>query len=142
MPAPPTKDLPSFLAANELIHVRLADQARHHLWAQFMRQAGISSVNYERGLVFDTATLAVQYALSGEGVVLVDEHLFGEEIRAGKLVRAYEATLDDGYGYYLITHPEALSDTAIALFRSWLIERFGKTAPPADAALRLAVSNE
>ena len=136
------KDLPSFLAANELIHVRLADQARHHLWAQFMRQAGISSVNYERGLVFDTATLAVQYALSGEGVVLVDEHLFGEEIRAGKLVRAYEATLDDGYGYYLITHPEALSDTAIALFRSWLIERFGKTAPPADAALRLAVSNE
>ena len=136
------KDLPSFLAANELIHVRLADQARHHLWAQFMRQAGISSVNYERGLVFDTATLAVQYAMSGEGVVLVDEHLFGEEIRAGKLVRAYEATLDDGYGYYLITHPEALSDTAIALFRSWLIERFGKTAPPADAALRLAVSNE
>jgi len=136
------KDLPSFLAANELIHVRLADQPRHHLWSQFMRQAGISSVNYERGLVFDTATLAVQYALSGEGVVLVDENLFGEEIHAGKLVRPYEATLDDGYGYYLITHPEALSDTAIALFRSWLIERFGKTAPSADAALRLAVSNE
>jgi DNA-binding transcriptional LysR family regulator len=58
---------------------------------------------------------------------------------AGAPVRG---TLDDGYGYYLITHPEALSDTAIALFRSWLIERFGKTAPPADAALRLAVSNE
>jgi len=136
------KDLPAFLAANELIHVRLADQPRHHLWAQFMRQAGISSVNFERGLVFDTATLAVQYALSGEGVVLVDEHLFSEEIRAGRLVRPYEGTLDDGYGYYLITHPEALSDTAIALFRSWLIERFGKTAPPADSALRLAVSNE
>jgi len=136
------KDLPSFLAANELIHVRLADQPRHHLWSQFMRQAGISSVNFERGLVFDTATLAVQYALSGEGVVLVDEHLFAEEIRAGRLVRPYEATLDDGYGYYLVTHPEALSDAAIALFRSWLIERFGKTAPPADSALRLAVSNE
>ena len=136
------KDLPAFLAANELIHVRLADQPRHHLWAQFMRQAGISSVNFERGLVFDTATLAVQYALSGEGVVLVDENLFSEEIRAGRLVRPYEGTLDDGYGYYLITHPEALGDTAIALFRSWLIERFGKGAPPADAALRLAVSNE
>lgn len=136
------RDLPGFLAENELIHVRLADQPRHHLWAQFMRQAGISSVNFERGLVFDTATLAVQYALSGEGVVLVDENLFSEEIRAGRLVRPYEGTLDDGYGYYLITHPEALSDTAIALFRSWLIERFGKSAPPTDAALRLAVSNE
>jgi hypothetical protein len=48
--------------------------------------------------------------------------------------------LDDGYGYYLITHPEALSDTAIALFRSWLIERFGTSATQAN--LHLAVSNE
>jgi DNA-binding transcriptional LysR family regulator len=136
------KELPAFLADNELIHVRLANQARHHLWAQFLRQAGISSVNFERGLVFDTATLAVQYALSGEGVVLVDENLFGEEIRSGRLVKPYEGTLDDGYGYYLITHPEALGDTAIALFRSWLIERFGKVAPPAEQGLRLAVSNE
>jgi DNA-binding transcriptional LysR family regulator len=136
------KDLPTFLADNELIHVRLAEMPRHHLWSQFLRQAGISSVNFERGLVFDTATLAVQYALSGEGVALVDENLFGEEIRSGRLVRPYEGTLDDGYGYYLITHPETLGDTAIALFRSWLIERFGKTAPPAEQGLRLAVSNE
>ncbi len=136
------KDLPTFLADNELIHVRLAELPRHHLWAQFLRQAGISSVNFERGLVFDTATLAVQYALSGEGVVLVDENLFGEEIRSGRLVKPYEGTLDDGYGYYLITHPETLGDTAIALFRSWLIERFGKTASPAEQGLRLAVSNE
>ena len=136
------KDLPTFLAANELIHVRLADLPRHHLWAQFLRQSGISSVNFERGLVFDTATLAVQYALSGEGVALVDENLFSEEIRSGQLVKPYQGTLDDGYGYYLITHPEALSDTAIALFRSWLIERFGKTAPPTEIGIRLAVSNE
>ncbi len=136
------KDLPTFLADNELIHVRLAELPRHHLWAQFLRQAGISSVNFERGLVFDTATLAVQYALSGEGVVLVDENLFSEEIRSGQLVKPHEGTLDDGYGYYLITHPETLGDTAIALFRSWLIERFGKTVPPAEQGLRLAVSNE
>ena len=45
-------------------------------------------------------------------------------------MRPFAATLDDGYGYYLITHPEGLSDTAIALFRSWLIERFGTAAAP------------
>ena len=107
--------------------MRLAELPRHHLWAQFLRQAGISSVNFERGLVFDTAALAVQYALSGEGVALVDENLFADEIRSGRLVQAVSRrTLDDGYGYYLITHPEALGDTAVALFRSWLIERFGR----------------
>jgi hypothetical protein len=30
-------------------------------------------------------------------------------------------------GYYLLTHTEALGDAAIAMFRSWLIERLGPT---------------
>ncbi|MDB6091958.1 MAG: Transcriptional regulator, partial [Gammaproteobacteria bacterium] len=93
-------------------------------------------------LVFDTAVLAVQYALSGQGIALVDTNLFGDEIRAGRLVKPFEVMLDDGYGYYLITHPEGLSDTAIALFRSWLIERFGSRAGVPGPAVQLAVSNE
>ena len=82
-------------------------------------------MNFERGLVFDTALLAVQYVLAGEGVALVDLNLFREDLAAGRLVRPYPATLDEGYGYYLVTHPDSLSDTAIALFRTWLIEHFG-----------------
>ena len=137
------KPLPEFLDANELVHVRIADLPRHHAWTQFARQAGLSGVNVERGLVFDTALLAIQYVLSGDGVALVDANLFGEELRTGRLVRPYEASLDDGFGYYLITPPEALGDTAIALFRSWLIERFGPhVAGGAGANVRLAVSNE
>jgi DNA-binding transcriptional LysR family regulator len=136
------QSLQQFVEGNELVHVRIADLPRHHMWAQFARQANLASVNIERGIVFDTAILAVQYALSGEGIVLVDTNLFGDEIRTGRLVRPFDISLDDGYGYYLITHPEALGDTAIALFRSWLIERFGSGASTAPANLHLAVSNE
>jgi DNA-binding transcriptional LysR family regulator len=135
------KGLAAFIEANEIVHVRIADLPRHYVWAQFVRQAGIGPVNFERGLVFDTAMLAVQYALSGEGIVLIDTTLFSEEIRAGRLVRPFDVNLDDGYGYYLITHPEGLSDTAIALFRYWLIERFGNRPGFADPPIRLAVSN-
>jgi DNA-binding transcriptional LysR family regulator len=92
--------------------------------------------------VFDTAVLAVQYALGGVGLALVDSNLFAEEIGAGRLVKPFEVTLDDGYGYYLITHPEGLGDTAIALFRSWLIERFGTRTVSASPPVQLAVSNE
>jgi len=35
-----------------------------------------------------------------------------------------DISLDEGYGYYLTTHPEDLSNEAVALFRSWLIARF------------------
>jgi DNA-binding transcriptional LysR family regulator len=136
------KSLAQFIEANELVHVRITDMPRHYLWLQFARQNGIGNVGVERGLVFDTAVLAAQYALGGQGVALLDPNLFAEEIRSGRLVMPFEATLDDGYGYYLTTHPEGLADTAIALFRSWLIERFGtRAASPAAPALQLAVSN-
>lgn len=136
------KSLAEFIEENELVHVRLSDQPRHYLWSQFVRHAGLNALNVERGLVFDTALLAVQYALSGEGIALIDTYLFGDYIRSGRLVKPFEESLDDGYGYYLITHPEALSDTAIALFRSWLIERFGNASGTASPNLHLAVSNE
>jgi DNA-binding transcriptional LysR family regulator len=135
------KTLQEFIESNEIVHVRISDLPRHHLWTQFARHAGLSTLNVERGLVFDTAVLAVLYALSGEGIVLVDNYLFGDYIRSGRLVKPFEHSLDDGYGYYLITDPEGLSDTAIALFRSWLIERFGTGASEVPN-LHLAVSNE
>jgi len=136
------KPLGEFIEANELIHVRLSDFPRHYLWTQFARHAGLHSLNVERGLVFDTALLAVQYALSGEGICLIDNYLFGDYIRSGRLARPFDIILDDGFGYYLVTHAEGLSDTAIALFRSWLIERFGQTPPGPAPNIHLAVSNE
>ena len=136
------KNLASFVRDNEVIHVRIADLPRHYVWGQFMKVANLPGVSYERGLVFDTALLAVQYALSGEGLALVDLNLFRSELEAGRLVRPFPETLDDGFGYYLMTDPEALSDTAIALFRSWLIEHFGQRKAGDEARVRLAVSNE
>src|SRR5215472_5714329 len=136
------KDLAAFIEANELVHIRIADQPRHYLWLQFVRQTGLGKIDVERGLVVDTAVLAAQYALSGQGVALVDPNLFAEELAAHHLVRPFEATFDAGYGYYLTTTPEGLSDTAIALFRSWLIERFGTHATAARPAVQLAVANE
>ena len=133
--------LAEFIVSNELVHVRMSDQPRHHLWTQFVRHANLGSVNVERGLVFDTAVLAVQYALSGEGVVLLDNYLFDDYVRTGQLLKPFDASVDDGYGYYLLTHPEALSDTAIAMFRSWLIERFGTGGGAHTANLHLAISN-
>jgi DNA-binding transcriptional LysR family regulator len=124
------------------VHVRIDELPRYDAWSQFVRQAGLSGLSVERGLVFDTALLAVQYALSGQGIALVDAKLFAEEIRSGRLVRPFEATLDNGYGYYLLTHPEGLADTAIALFRSWLIGRFGERVTETAAPVQLAVSND
>jgi DNA-binding transcriptional LysR family regulator len=102
----------------------------------------MATVDVERGLVFDTAVLAVQYALSGQGVALSDPRLFAEEIRTGRLVRPFDAELDDGFGYYLTTQAESLGDAAVALFRSWLIDRFGAVEDRSKRVVQLAVVNQ
>ena len=94
-----------------------------------MRSIGRPDLAVDRGLVFDTQQLAAQYAMMGDGLALLDPLLFHEEIKAGRLVRPFDLWLDEGYGYYLTTHPEDLSNEAVALFRSWLIARFSAGAP-------------
>ena len=118
-------DLAAFLAECELAHVKLERQPRYRLWEAFTRQAGLD-VDVARGLVFDTACLAAQYAMEGGGVALLDDRLFARDLADGKLVAPFDTAFNDGYGYFLNIHPEDLADPAIAAFRAWIIERFAQ----------------
>ncbi len=129
------KSLAQFVATNELLHVKLDAEPRGLLWANFLRQCGISA-DTDKGLAFDTAISAVQYAASGGGVALADVDMFADELKAGRLVAPYDAVFEEGYGYYLKFHAEDLSDPAISLFRRWLISRF-EGRPEAVQARRL-----
>ncbi len=117
------KSLGQFLADNELLHVRLEGEARGLLWTTFARQCGLS-LDADRGLSFDTAISAVEFARSGAGVALADLDMFAAELASGALVAPYKAVFEDGYGYYLKFHAEDLADPVIATFRSWIIARF------------------
>ena len=117
-------DLAGLIAGNDLLHVRVEGHPRHYLWEALQHHAGHSRLDTGRGLVFDTAQLAVQYALSGEGLALVDPVLFRDDIASGRLVRPFDILIPDGYGYYLTMQREDLDNAAVSLFRSWIIRRF------------------
>jgi DNA-binding transcriptional LysR family regulator len=117
-------DLASFLAGNELLHVKIEGRPRHDLWERFAVQHGLAGLQVDRGLVFDTAVLAASYAHSGDGVAILDPVLFAAELERSLLVRPFDVMLEEGYGYYLMLHPDDLGDEAVATFRSWLIRRF------------------
>ena len=131
-----TASLAEFLQGAELLHVKLDNQPRDLLWTAYLRQQGISSGARE-GLAFDTLVAAAHYAMAAGGVILGDIDLFASEIADGRLVMPHDAVVEDGYGYYLKLHADDLADPAIALFRSWLIERLGRQAPGVgQAAMR------
>ena len=121
-------DLPALVAASDLLHVRVEGRPRHHMWELFARACGRPELPVGRGLVFDTARLAVQYALSGDGLALVDPRLFRDELTAGRLVTPFDHHVQSGFGYYLVTAPEDLANEAVGLFRSWLINGFTPAA--------------
>jgi DNA-binding transcriptional LysR family regulator len=118
-------DLPQFLAGQELLHVKLQGEPIGTHWTHFARAQGFA-LNIRRGMAFDTVTLAAQYAMAGQGVVLADTLMFAPEIAAGRLVAPYDVAAEDGYGYYLAFHSEDLGDPVISLFRSWMIARLGR----------------
>ena len=117
------KPLAQFLADNDLLHVKLENEPRGLLWSVFANQCRIE-LEADRGLSFDTASLAVSYALAGDGVALADIDMFAPEIAAGRLCAPFDAIIDDGFGYYLKLRPEDLSDPVIGIVRSWLIAQF------------------
>jgi DNA-binding transcriptional LysR family regulator len=136
------KTLAEFIRDNELLHMAIEDMPRHHFWSQLKKQTNLGSLNVERGLIFDTELMAVQYVLSGEGLALVDLKLFQDHLEQKKLVQPFADVIDDGFGYYLVTDPESLADPSIAFFRTWLIELLSRRTPPNEKRMRIAISNE
>jgi LysR family glycine cleavage system transcriptional activator len=119
------KKLAEFIAANELLHVKLEGEPPGLIWDAFSKHFHLG-VKTTRGMAFDTAALAAQYAAGGEGVALLDVDLFAQDIAGGALVTPFSETFEDGYGYFLNLAAEDLSDPVISVFRSWMIRHFAR----------------
>lgn len=128
------KGFEQFLADAELLHVKLEGEPRGLLWSSYADQQRLV-LDTSDGMAFDTAFSAVRYAMGASGVVLADIDMFADEIAAGMLVMPHDRIGADGFGYYLKTHAEDLSDPAVLLFREWVIAHFAGAAE-APVALR------
>eukprot|EP01037_Dinobryon_pediforme_P004494 gene4494-4540_t len=129
--------LEAFLKDTELLHVKLDNEPRGLLWSTYADQQRLN-LDTSGGLAFDTAFSAVRYAMSATGVVLADIDMFADEIAAGNLVMPFSCICADGYGYYLKTHAEDLSDPTIFLLRDWIIRHFARGNLHSDEPMRLA----
>lgn len=124
-------DLAGFLRANMLLHVKHPGEPPGLLWGAYAGHHGIT-LTAARSLAFETAVLAVECALDGGGVALVDPDMFAHELAEGLLATPFPAVRESGFGYYLAVHPEDVTDPAIAAFRAWMVQRLMPTALRSD----------
>lgn len=118
------ENIAEFISINEVVHIKIVDFDPYYTWQRFIVQNSINCNPVTRGLTFDSASLAVEYALSGQGLVLADPVLFRDEIESGRVAAPCAESYYEGFGYYLKIDVEGLADPLISGFRSWLISRF------------------
>ncbi len=123
------KALCEFIGNSELLHVKLDGEPPGMIWDAFSRHYGLG-LQTSRGLAFDTAALAAQYAAASDGIALLDIDLFAQDIASGVLVTPFAEIFEDGYGYFLNCAAEDLADPVISVFRSWMIQNFARGEAP------------
>ncbi len=107
---------PSDLARHTLLH----DEMRQE-WPLWFQAIGLRDVDASRGPSFSLWELALQAAVSGQGVALGRSTLVLQYLRTGKLVRPFEVSSPSEFAYYFLCLPERADEPKIAAFRRWLI---------------------
>jgi len=113
--------LASALASAELLHVQIPHQPTDLLWKRFAARYGHQLKN-DRGLVFESMSLAVEFAAQGSGLALADVDMFAPQIAQGAIATPFANRATVGYAYYLQVEPAALGNSAIRIFRNSIVE--------------------
>jgi len=113
---------PNGLLDYPLLHALL----RPDDWHVWLAAAGVTEQPLQHGQTFETRNFAIQAAVDGVGIALIDPSLVTEEVKAGRLVLPFSKTLTDKNAYYLV-YPEAYKVLPrIQAFQAWLLAQVAK----------------
>lgn len=119
---PSLKDFP-------LIHWDLSqipwatETMKWHSWDTWLKHAGISYVNTEKGLRFSDYGMAYQAAASGQGLILAGLPVLQDQIEAGLLVCPFaDLRVTTAIGYDVVTTRDASNRADVQAFVHWLLD--------------------
>jgi LysR family transcriptional regulator, glycine cleavage system transcriptional activator len=107
-------------------------------WAMWLRAAGVTDVDANRGLRFNQVALALDAAIGGRGVTLARDVFAAEDLAAGRLVRPFGKAMPVDFAIYVVIPPALVAAPKVKAFRDWLFEEAteparGEKAAPARA---------
>ena len=121
---PPALHEPADLRRHTLIHIALRgrDQTWPD-WPMWLRSAGVEGIDATRGPRFSVDSMAVQAALEGQGVALVNSALVADDLAAGRLVKAFELAMPVSFSYYIVCPEFTAERPKVAAFRAWIVDQ-------------------
>ena len=114
------------LAKATLLHV-LAGTKRLLIWENWFASLGIRNIDPKPGIAFSTMDQAINAAVSGAGVAVVDAPMVERDLAEQRLRRLDAHELTGSHGYWFVEPRErGLREPAhsavVALFQAWLLE--------------------
>jgi LysR family transcriptional regulator, glycine cleavage system transcriptional activator len=89
-------------------------------WPRWFEAAGVRDAAIKPGLVFDSAHIAIEAALAGQGVALGLEPLVAGDLKAGRLVRLFDLEVESAFSFWFVCPRTRLKEPRIGQFRDWL----------------------
>jgi len=113
-----TLQSPKNLAQHTLLHARL----RPDDWQVWFHAVGID-VKIQHEQTFETRNFAIQAAMDGVGIAMIDPSLVAEDIKAGRLVTPFPQTMADKSAYYFVYPKAQVNNIHIQQLQSWLLRQ-------------------
>jgi len=100
-------------------HAEEADPA----WTMWLSAAGVEGVDGRRGPRFTAYTLALEAAVAGQGVALVESSLVFGDLAAGRLVQPFADVpgFDTEFAYFIVHPPAGERQAKVRQFRDWVL---------------------
>jgi LysR family glycine cleavage system transcriptional activator len=114
---------PSDLRRMTLLHV--TDRSG---WKQWLDFAGAEGVDPSRGPVLNEASMAIDAALDGQGVVLARTALAAWDLIGGRLVRPFALAMPAPYAYWIVYPKVNAKLPKIVAFAKWLLAEAAEDA--------------
>ena len=89
-------------------------------WERWLKAAGLDVPPPRARHVFSDASLCLDAALSGQGVLLAWPVLASWALKEGRLVAPFPIRVETGMGYYFVTAPDVPEPRKVSLFKRWL----------------------
>ena len=99
-------------------------------WKMWLKATGADNVNPDPGPHFSNAALAIEAAITGQGMALSSTALVADDLASGRLVCPFgdRFTTQLTTAYYLVHRQQAVDDPKVAAFRDWLLAEYSRSA--------------
>lgn len=116
------------LRHHTLLHDRaLTSEEPALYWRHWLRDAGVTGFDPDRGPGFTDATLIMEATLRGMGVALGRSGLCADDLAAGRLVRPFTRSRPADYAYYIVAPEGHAASPRVKVFLDWLEEEAARS---------------